>query len=500
MANKKSLHNMPSLVVEEICLALLPKYRPPYKTFADRDEAKKAFEDIHNLALTCRALDYIPLYHVPSTILRRYRGQHHMLGFLDYVNGILTDPEAEPRETMFDMSVWNVNDSWARNTLRLSTLGRELLVEDAIERMPQLKSITIYTTGDRAPTLPRLTQAKIILLGDYKKMGWSAKYVSNAPNLEVLEIEGGQSDCVPCLLPPKIRSITLSSTWLIHYSLRNFLGVRNELREFVYRSARYKSYLGLEDNLLTNRFIPNVLLLSDILSVLIQAGSLRKIETLEVDIRRVYEEERDVRQLCNSFHFVNLWMKQMPLKTLRLTQQLLWIATCDHLPALENGRTLPSRNPDKLINFIPECIEYFQLADVAGEFLPCILHLADHIRARKGFANLIKVHLRPSPLLVRKLLHGLGHESDANLMYGESEETSCEACVDLIEQRRVIVERFEEAGVEIEFPIEVLPLHTNDRVALQRQLDLCHWCPECHMDDSGCPLQDSEDDSGDDSY
>ncbi|KAI1763887.1 hypothetical protein GGR53DRAFT_466883 [Hypoxylon sp. FL1150] len=473
MASTKSpLLEVPDDIVHGICLALLPDIFPPYyRTFRDLDEGQKAFNNLLNLACTCKVM-----HHIPYLFLRKYRNQHHLKpDLVGYVRTILADPKVAQRETRFDKSFWNPYDSDAiykddiamldaakeQLTLRGLPFGRSghrYLAEDltivAIANIPHLTSISVHTKDRNyriydyrnSLDLPHLKHAKLRITHAEQDCGTAAvfsRYIYGAPNLEVLEIEGARDCSLACRLP-RVRSVILSSTCLSTYGIKNLLGVSDKLREFVYRSAHYGSYL-------------------------VQTKSTHTLENLEIDLRQEVKDE-GIALFISQHSFV-----------------ALWAPASDYRHNLKTGQTSPARSPERLTSLLPDCIEFFQLSDITVDFLPCILRLAKQIRDRKQFPKLKKVHLRPSPWMLRQLKHGLGHKNDARLGYKKHGKASCSKSVDVLELCAAIEEIFE-AGVQILFPHEVLPLPTNDHQSLQRQQDLSHCCPKCHVDVTRCPL------------
>ncbi|KAI1772234.1 hypothetical protein F4818DRAFT_426761 [Hypoxylon cercidicola] len=359
--------------------------------------------------------------------------------------------------------------------------------------IPNLTSISVYSVygynlRQRATlSLSHLTHAKLTNPDKYwvklsSDISRFSHYINPASrSLEVLEIEGTYY-CTETFVLPQLRSITFNSAgqlW-VDDMIKPLLGSSDKLQEFVYRSARYMDYLGRKDE---DRFYDyHSYRPIDILRALREIGSHNTIQTLELDLR----DEGNKRE-GNPWYFIETSLAYWKtLKNLRITQQTLWSPASDCHRKRWGEYELEANSLRRLTDILPDSIEFFQLSDITAEFLPSIVILAMHVEGRKGFPKLKKVHLHPSPQLVRQLKHAVAHENDANLMHEECKDSSCVLVSKILNCYRDAEDIFEKAGVEIKFPLEVLPLHTRNSEILQRQQDLCHWCPECHLDGTSC--------------
>ncbi|XXG96167.1 hypothetical protein Hte_002446 [Hypoxylon texense] len=530
MADKQlSLLGLPVDVVNEICRSLLPDILPPdYCTFHDSDEGRKAFKDLLNLASTCK-----DLYVVVSPFFQKYMDQiHFQPGIVDYIRTILTNPEAAQRETRFEMEPWDKNligsiqesdcrlidgflGHWT-GMLRMATVleiqadeeahgyfseihwARKNLAAVAVCNIPTIKSISVYGAGRddhwmmRRLNLPSLTHARLSCFDEVGvcrdgNIEMFLHYIiptdNITPSLEVLETEGMSFCSYPYLQLPRLRSVTLNLTSLNWIDIQNLIGGSNNVREFVYRSARYDTYLSD----LPNEGTGSGSYSADVLVALRYTRSLYTIETLELDFR---EEGKLLGTLircgpCRPSEFIETLAPAKSLKNLRITQQTLWNHAYDFYRDHygDDSQEPDLRSPRRLIDLLPDSIESFQLSDVTLEFLPSLIALAKHIGDGKGLSKLKKVHLRLNPRFVRQLKHALAHEQDASLPL---DMKPCVVDGILLKQSRETQEAFEKAGIEIEFPIDVLPLHTDVLYDLRRQQNLCHWCLDCHSG-GNCP-------------
>ncbi|KAI4859167.1 hypothetical protein F4820DRAFT_454154 [Hypoxylon rubiginosum] len=521
MATKKTLLGLPVEMVSQICRSVLPDTLPPhYRTFHERDEGRKAFADLANLVRVCK-----DLYVIVSPILQKYEGQiGFTLRMFNYVRAILTDPGAAQRHTILTPVFGSIEDGELEiasvetaeevaSKLELDFSSDDLdavvkldagvesdngdpyelhrargnLAAIAIANILYLKSISVYSVGYNLRELPgmlelpHVTEAELVTYDSRGDISRFRHCFEAAPALEVLETNGIRMCSQPLVLP-RLRILKLFRTRLSWIGVQNLMAHSDKVQEFYYRRDRY----------MDNEQPGPPVCASDILTALKYTKSLSTIEFLEFDmLEEVHVQGKWI--ICSPSRpsdFIETLKPMVSLRYLELTQQTLWTHAYDlYRNHCGNGPRLPDlHSPRRLIDLLPDSIEFFEFTEITEEFMPSLIALAEHIREKNAFPNFWSIQLHPSPRFLRKLRHARAHEVDSSLPYEDHKTSPCVVHTELLEQCDETKTIFKEAGVNVLFPFELLQRDDYHR----RTDDISHWCTECHMDDASCHVQAME--------
>ncbi|KAI1211212.1 uncharacterized protein F4807DRAFT_458784 [Annulohypoxylon truncatum] len=523
------LLDLPTEVVLELCDTFLPG-NGPYLTFKDHEEAVEGFSDLARLACTCKALSRIV-----RSFFHNRREHRQFIGIIPYTRNILQSPELALRETTFRMVPSQTIGSLEVDDIELfeivsralegHSLGISFLSLMLNRNIENLNLPIFYgKRGDLACllllNLPNLTSMSIDCFPEYpfsllqhnplklhslkraRFIGVRIRpgeysngvnihdlrdYYDAAPNLEVLEFERMEA----CRLETRLRhvhSLSLIDCYLGVDDVDRLLGNRDgmPIERFTYITGLHGNYLRKKAAAQGQEMLPNNLVKS-----LKHSNSRNRLETLKVDLRERGDFSTSleaVKTLDWWYHFhehdaVSHFMTTLKffpsLRHVTLTQQCLWEPYYNWADGFEKDTSL--RNPTRLIHLLPETIESFTLVDVTVEFIPAIISLAAVVNSKLRFPNLNRVGLRPHPDLIRQHSHAKAHADDPSLPRGISNDMRCIVDSYLEPYRAMIIRLFQYAGVEVEFPLEVYPIHTRDEKDLERQRRLGHWCRECHF-------------------
>ncbi|OTB09323.1 hypothetical protein M426DRAFT_315891 [Hypoxylon sp. CI-4A] len=505
------LLDLPVEVVNEFCRSLTPATRPPYLIFKDYDDARETIKDLVNLSRTCKVL-----YFLSSIHLRNYQGQHPFHdGMLPYAHGIIRNAELAARETSFRFLPTNIIGPVQEGDAEIldataSQLGllppsRHLQVYNnhasahwarpdfayiLMDKLPNLASVTMYsydgattrmpTSRERHLSLPNLKHARligfdpmasgIIRHGIYShNLQLFSKLFSAASNIETIELERlivGLDTLNE--MEPRLRSISITASTIACRNKQPDIGPHVET--FIYKDGSYDQnvkYQGLSSCKMWAHGIVEAV-----------RKRFHSLKTLEIDVptplaRDVKDSRRNL-----TMRFIDTLRVLPRLKNITLSQPALW----------DQFARRPERYcfKERLVALLPDAAESFTLYDVSSQSLPCILHLASYVKDDMGLPNLKTVRFRPAPSLARELRHATGHEGDRDLPFHDETHRPCLLHASFLSQHRMIVRFFARAGVDVQFPLEILPLRTDCPELLERHDGKQHWCADCHFDTLGC--------------
>ncbi|KAI0113432.1 hypothetical protein F4814DRAFT_421770 [Daldinia grandis] len=531
MAETRSqLLYLPAETICCICKGLLPDILGPYRTFRDYDATRRSASNLASLALVCKLLNTIA-----TPILARCKGHPLEAGVIPYIYTIIQNPDIASHERTFRLHPSDHNGLLEESHIqaldaRAQSLGvvlpssyradliprpninarydyrvhngRTSLVYILLASLPNLSSYSIYTTSEPLFPANRLV-ARFDTLRQIRVVGYSdiplsldmanfRRYTHYSRSIEVFE-SVGMEVCSRIIYLDQVHTIRLLSCRISSCCVGRVVGIcSRNLKTFVFRSGYHSIYLqrGVRPGESRGRRRLGATPW-DIVHALTTSLARISLETLEIDMREHFNVKAkhvngDSLDAGTPllYNFINGFHSFPALRHLTLTQQTLWESWLDNHPGLENKTYFCDEL--RLVDMLPPYLESFTLYDVTVRFLPCIGRLARQIGVGRGFPNLKKLTLRPSPNFARQLIHVRKHNDNPELPLFDDNGKFCGVDSRILSQWGWIVVLLKIKGVQFDCVPEAHPLDTDNQKVLWRQRRLQHWCERCHFNSSVC--------------
>ncbi|KAI1452072.1 hypothetical protein F4805DRAFT_463139 [Annulohypoxylon moriforme] len=534
------LLDLPAEIVLAICNVSIPG-NGPFITFTDHEELVRGFGDLARLARTCKALaqivrlffrdrkgqeKFIGIFPYARNILQNpelARRETTLRAVSSNMYGLIGEGDLEifaAASRAQGTSSTSINHH-LRNYVRDGDFQkfspwnlyvvRSRVTHILLANLPNLTSITVdcgiwfreqqQTLRPmsrpvlRSLDLPFVKRARFIGLRFQDRYYYITnsnlsasfhEYIDAAPNLEVLELEGMKT-CSNGLNLPNVRSISITNSCMKATCMEALLNSHGLcLENFTYITGLYDNYVRKQVVKRGEEIFPG-----DLIKSLMNSTARTHLKTLKLDFRERGDYSKRFTSIKNldwwyqfhdhnaTTHFITTLSDFWSLRHVTLTQQCLWEWYYNWATGFKADMT--PRSPSRLIDLLPESIETFTLVDTTLEFFPAIITLAAVVNSKQRFPNLKRVHLRPHPDLIRQHAHAKAHADDPSLPMGISDDMQCIINSQIEPQRALMVRLFQYVGVEVDFPMEVYPISTDDRKDLERQRHLGHWCRKCHF-------------------